>query len=297
MNFWQITIKADITLVNEITDYLFELGASSVTFTDAGDTPIFEPPAASDLLWEDNYITALFEESVDSESILLALSQKYPDCLADCRLEQVVEQAWERACLDQFQPMQFGDRLWICPSWATPPDPLAVNISLDPGLAFGTGTHPTTALCLEWLDGHPPVNKAVIDYGCGSGVLAIAAAKLGAASVWAVDNHEQAIIATQDNARQNHISAMQLQVTTPDNLPTLRVDVLIANILALPLMELASKLAAYVKPDGRLVLSGILADQTQKIIDTYSAYMRIEEIHQRDEWVRIVGVRLNTTIS
>lgn len=292
MNFWQVTIKADEEVVNEITDYLFELGAVSVTFTDAGDTPIFEPPTANDILWEENYITALFEESVDAESILLSLTQKYPNTLADCRLEQIAEQAWERTCLDQFQPMQFGDRLWICPSWATPPDPLAINIALDPGLAFGTGTHPTTALCLEWLDANPPFNQTVIDYGCGSGILAIAAAKLGATSVWAIDNHEQAIIATQENARQNHISAMQLQVTTPDGLPQLHVDVLIANILALPLIELAAKLTDLVKKNGYIVLSGILADQTEKIVDTYSAYMEIQNIHQREEWVRIVGIKL-----
>ncbi|MFN7096883.1 MAG: 50S ribosomal protein L11 methyltransferase, partial [Gammaproteobacteria bacterium] len=202
MNFWQVTIKADEEDVDAITDYLFELGAVSVTFTDAGDTPIFEPPPASDILWEKNYITALFEESVDAESILLALTQQYPNTLADCRLEQIAEQAWERTCLDQFQPMQFGDRLWICPSWTTPPDPDAINIALDPGLAFGTGTHPTTALCLEWLDAHPPLGQTVIDYGCGSGILAIAAAKLGATSIWAIDSHDQAIIATQENARQ-----------------------------------------------------------------------------------------------
>lgn len=291
MNFWQIIIKAHASILDEITDYLFELGAVSVTFTDAGDTPIYEPSPQDETFWENNYITALFEESINAETILLQLAQNYPALAADCRLEQVMEQAWERACLDQFQPMQFGQRVWICPSWATPPDPTAVNIALDPGLAFGTGSHATTALCLEWLDQHPPINKTVIDYGCGSGILAIAAAKLGATTVWAVDNHEQALIASQENANQNYISATQLQISTPDKLREIKVDILIANILALPLIELAPKLAAYVKAGGYIVLSGILAEQTQMLIDTYSTFMTIESIHQRDEWVRIAGIK------
>ncbi|NNM58810.1 MAG: 50S ribosomal protein L11 methyltransferase [Legionellales bacterium] len=292
MHFWQLTIKAEANIVDELTDFLFELGAVSITFTDAGSNPIFEPSAHSDVIWESNYITTLFDDTTDAESTLIKLTQQYPSCLADCHLEQLREQAWERACLDQFEAMRFGQRLWICPSWATPPDPTAVNITLDPGLAFGTGTHPTTSLCLEWLDAHPPLNQTVLDYGSGSGILAIAAAKLGARAIWAVDNHDQALLATRDNAKRNHISATQLKVVSPEDLPQIIADLLIANILALPLIELASQLVSYVKPGGYIVLSGILSEQSQMIIDTYSQYMSIESIQESAEWVRIVGIRL-----
>ncbi|MBY0545465.1 MAG: 50S ribosomal protein L11 methyltransferase, partial [Gammaproteobacteria bacterium] len=278
MNFWQITLKVEAGIVDELTDFLFEHGSVSVTLTDATDTPIFEPPANSDVIWEISYLTALFDESTDSESILLLLSQHYPNYLPDCQLEQVAEQAWERTCLEHFQAMQFGERLWICPSWLTPPDPLAINISLDPGLAFGTGTHPTTALCLRWLDAHPPVNQTVIDYGCGSGILAIAAAMLGASAVWAIDNNEQALLATQENAGRNHISATQLQIVSTEHVFHQQVDLLVANILALPLIELAPRLASYVKPNGYIVLSGILENQTQTIIEHYEPFMRIDSI-------------------
>ncbi len=291
MRFWQLTVKVEGKLVDELTDFLFEIGAISITFADAGDTPIFEPSAHSDVIWESNYVTALFDETTDSESILVTLAQHYPHCLADCQLEQLIEQAWERACLDQFEAMRFGNHLWICPSWATPPDPTAVNIILDPGLAFGTGTHPTTALCLEWLDAHPPLNQTVIDYGSGSGILGIASAKLGARAVWAVDNHEQALISTKENAKRNHISATQLEIVSPADLPQITADLLVANILALPLIELAPTLVTYVKVGGYIVLSGILSEQQQMIIDTYSPFMSIESIKQSEEWVRIVGIR------
>jgi ribosomal protein L11 methyltransferase len=290
MGLWQLSIKANAAETDELTDLLFELGATSVAFADAGDSPIFEPSVADDVVWEVNLLTAVFDESIAAETILLSISQQYPDCLVDCEMEQIVEQAWERTCLDQFQPMQFGKHVWICPSWTTPPDPDAINILLDPGLAFGTGTHPTTALCLEWLDANPPIGKTVIDYGCGSGILAIASVKLGASSVWAVDHHEQALLATRENAKRNFISAAQLETLTPEQLPSVHVDVLIANILAQPLIQLASRLAGHVKVGGHIVLSGILPEQTQQIINAYSPYMTILDIHQRDEWVCIAGV-------
>ena len=291
MSQWQVILKVQADVVDELTDYLFDLGAVAVTLMDAGDSPIFEPSAEVESVWKENYLTALFEENFSSESILRALATEYPDVCADCQLEQIVEQAWERTCLDQFHPIQFGQSLWICPSWVTPPDPSAVNIILDPGLAFGTGTHPTTALCLEWLDAHPPQHKTVLDYGCGSGILGIAAVKIGADCVWAVDNHEQAIIATLANAKQNHISVTALRVLLPHELPIITVDLLIANILALPLIELASHLCPYVNMNGHIVLSGILNTQIEAITEAYSPYMRIESIEQRDEWVRIVGIR------
>jgi ribosomal protein L11 methyltransferase len=291
MRSWQLTLKVSANEADTLTDFLFELGAVSVTFTDAGDAPIFEPSAASDVIWDDSILTALFQEDIDPEAVLLQLAQTFPDCVGSCHLEELAEQAWERACLEQFQPMQFGRHLWICPSWASPPDPAAVNIILDPGLAFGTGTHPTTALCLEWLDANPPSNKTVIDYGCGSGILAIAAARLGASVVWAIDNHEQAVIATKENATRNYISATQLQVGMPEHLPPMQADIVIANILALPLIELASTLCQHVKPQGHIVLSGILAEQTALITEAYSPFIEITDISQREEWVRISGIR------
>lgn len=289
MRSWQLTLKVSANEADALTDFLFEIGAVSVTFTDAGDAPIFEPSAASDIIWDDSILTALFQEQIDPETVLLELAKTFPECIGSCHLEELVEQAWERTCLEQFQPMQFGRHLWICPSWATPPDPAAVNIILDPGLAFGTGTHPTTALCLEWLDANSPANKTVIDYGCGSGILAIAAARLGASIVWGIDNHEQAVIATKENATRNYISATQLQVGTPEQLPPMQADIVIANILALPLIELAPTLCQHVKVGGDIVLSGILAEQTALITETYSQYIEITDIAQREEWVRISG--------
>jgi ribosomal protein L11 methyltransferase len=192
--------------------------------------------------------------------------------------------------MDGYAPMQFGTRLWIVPTGFDAPDPDGVNLLLDPGLAFGTGTHPTTALCLEWLDAHPPVDQVVIDYGCGSGILGIAALKLGAREVWAVDNDPQALVATLDNAQRNAVAA-QVKPVMPGDLPAMHADLLLANILANPLIELAPRFADFVRPGAALVLSGILAEQADSVSAAYGDRFTLQPPAQREDWVRIVGVR------
>ena len=187
--------------------------------------------------------------------------------------------------------MRFGERVWICPSWETPPVPDAINILLDPGLAFGTGTHPTTALCLEWLDAHPIKDRIVIDYGCGSGILAIAAALLGARQVIAIDNDPQAIIASESNRELNQISPAQMSVHLPGAPDHPKADVMVANILSGPLEELTPVLAALVKPGGRIILSGVLSLQTQSLMDSYQDFFTMLVPVTREEWVRVEGIR------
>ena len=205
------------------------------------------------------------------------------------KIEQIEDKDWEREWMDNFHPMQFGKRLWICPSWREVPDPKAVNVMLDPGLAFGTGTHPTTALCLEWLDGLGLQGKTVIDFGCGSGILAIAALKLGAKSAVGIDIDPQAILASRNNAEQNGV-ADRLQLCLSDERPSdLNADVVVANILAGPLKELYPVISQLVKPNGDLGLSGILATQAQSVCNVYAEGFVLALVAEREEWCRITG--------
>jgi ribosomal protein L11 methyltransferase len=196
--------------------------------------------------------------------------------------------------MDNYHPIAFGQRLWIVPSWRQAPDPTAINIKLDPGLAFGTGTHATTALCLEWLDQHLQGAPRVIDFGCGSGILAIAAAKLGSAEVYAVDNDPQALIATRANAEKNGL-VDNIRVSTPDAVPQQTVNILLANILAQPLIDLAPKLSGLVKAQGDIVLSGILEDQAQDVINAYTPFFIMDPMVKKDDWVRLHGIRRETS--
>ena len=211
--------------------------------------------------------------------------------LPECRLTALEERDWVRAWLDHFHPMRFGRRLWICPSCQTPPDPEAVNIRLDPGLAFGTGAHPSTALCLEWLDSADLRGQTLLDYGCGSGILAIAAAKLGAQRVWAVDIDPQALMASDDNAAENEVED-RIELADPSELPaTLTVDILIANILAGVLIRLAPELARRVKPGGRLALAGILEAHADAVHAVFNRDFIFGSRRQREDWVLLEGRR------
>ncbi|MEW6692942.1 MAG: 50S ribosomal protein L11 methyltransferase, partial [Pseudomonadota bacterium] len=204
----------------------------------------------------------------------------------------VEDQDWERAWMDQFQPLRFGEKLWIVPSWIEAPDAEAVNILLDPGLAFGTGTHPTTALCLEWLDGADMAGKTVLDYGCGSGILAIAALKLGATDAWGIDIDPQALTATRDNAARNGIEASRLHTGLPGALPKDALfDVLLANILMGPLIELAPTLTGHVRPGGRLVLSGLLGEQAEEVMAAYAADFDFDPPALKEGWARLTALR------
>jgi len=272
---------------------LEDMGACAVTLTDGADQPVFEPPPGARPLWQNTVVSALFDADRDPALILAALQQQGLDAQAHHH-EMLDDQVWERAWMDDFTPMRFGERLWIVPSWSESPDPQAVNLKLDPGLAFGTGTHETTALCLEWLDRADLQGKAVLDFGCGSGVLAIAALLLGAGNATGTDIDPQALTASEDNARNNGV-ADGLSLYLPENLPAeYRCDVLVANILAGPLVELADQLAGYCRPGGTLALSGILAEQAESVRAAYTPWFDLNPTTQQGDWVRIDGVRRKT---
>ena len=274
---------------------LDDLGALSITLLDAEDHPIFEPAPGETPLWPEIALSALFEPDRDRAGLVHVLTDLVPDLSPEqVAFRTVEDQDWTRAWMDQFQPMRFGQRLWIYPWNVEPPadDADAVVVRLDPGLAFGTGTHPTTALCLEWLDALDLSGLTMIDYGCGSGVLAIAALKLGAARVIAVDNDPQALEASRDNAARNGV-ADRLELFAPDELGPLAADALVANILAGPLAELAPRFAASLPAGGLIALSGILNGQEQELRERYAEWFGDIEIAVREDWVRIAARRLS----
>ena len=292
MPWQQLSLEAGELDPERLSAFFEQAGALSVTFVDAADQPLFEPDPGTTPLWSATRVTALFAEDADLASLRQEFSGEFGDAAAKrLHAETLQDQDWERAWLERFQPMRFGERLWICPDGQRPPQADdAVLIDLDPGLAFGTGTHPTTALCLEWLDRHPPVDLEVLDYGCGSGILAIAALKLGAASVHAVDIDRQALWASRDNAGRNAVAA-GLWTGLPDELPEGSFDLVLANILANPLIELAPQLAPRVRAGGMLVLSGILEAQAGEVVAAYRPWFELEQPVVQDGWVRLAGRR------
>ncbi|MFO4660404.1 50S ribosomal protein L11 methyltransferase [Vibrio cholerae] len=294
MPWIQIKLNATNDNAEAIGDMLMEeSGAVSVTFLDAKDTPVFEPLPGETRLWGDTDVVALYEADMDTSLILQQI--KASNLLAEGfahKVEQVEDKDWEREWMDNFHPMQFGRRLWICPSWREVPDPQAVNVMLDPGLAFGTGTHPTTALCLEWLDNLDLTGKTVIDFGCGSGILAIAAIKLGAAKVIGIDIDPQALLASKDNAARNGVED-QIDVYLPKDQPEgLVADVVVANILAGPLRELSPIIKGLLKPGGQLAMSGILDTQAESVAEFYRDDLELDPIAEKSEWCRISGRKL-----
>jgi len=291
MPWLELKIDTDAQNAQSVEAALTEAGALSVTLSDTHDEPLYEPALGTTPLWRGTRVTGLFEVGMDCSAVLAQLTQRFgPTVIMESRIDALADQPWERAWMEHFAPMQFGQRVWICPSWCAPPDPHAVNIFMDPGLAFGTGTHPTTALCLEWLDAHPPAELTVIDYGCGSGILAVAAALLGARRVIAVDHDPQALLATHENAQRNGV-AERVETYLPAHAPALLADVLIANILANPLRELATHFAHLVKCGGRLTLSGILAEQADEVSATYHGNFTINPAVVQQGWVRLDGTR------
>lgn len=272
-----------------LSDALAECGASAVTFEDNADQPIYEPAIGETPLWSATRVVALFDADTDTKHVINTLASLLaPETIPTFQIEAVEDKDWVREWMDSFHPISFGEKLWICPSWHQPPQPDAVNIMLDPGLAFGTGTHPTTALCLNWLDQADVKGKYVIDYGCGSGILAIAAALLGAKKVIGVDTDPQALQATQANAERNGVT---IDTYFPDDCPDERCDVLLANILAGPLQSLAERLASLTKPNADIVLSGILDVQADAVSKSYQPWFEMQSPTLKDEWTRIVGQR------
>jgi ribosomal protein L11 methyltransferase len=284
--FLQLTLSIGSADPAPFEDALLAAGAASISLEDAGDDPVLEPPPGSTPLWPRVRVKALFDSATHPDT----LRALFPDAT----FEHIADRAWEREWLKDFRPMRFGRRLWICPGGQRPGPDAATDasclIELDPGLAFGTGTHPTTALCLEWLDSAPLSGTFVVDYGCGSGVLAIAALKLGAAAALAIDIDPQALIATRDNAARNHV-AERLTVAAPDEAPRAPADILLANILAEPLVDLAPSFAQRVAPGGSVVLSGILSSQAAPVASRYAAWFDMRPATIRDDWALLYGAR------
>jgi len=274
---------------DSLSECLSDCGASAVTFEDNADQPIYEPEIGTTPLWQATNVVALFEADVNTKRIIAHLTKLMaPVILPSYRIETIEDKDWVREWMDNFHPMCFGEKLWICPSWHQPPKPDAINILLDPGLAFGTGTHPTTALCLNWLDQADLKDKSVIDYGCGSGILAIAAALLGAKKVIGVDTDPQALEATQANAERNNV---EIATYLPKDCPNERADVVLANILAGPLQELAPTLASLSHPNADIILSGILESQADTVSISYQSSFTMQAPAQKEEWIRLVGQR------
>lgn len=293
MPWLQIKVVTNPDIAEFYEDLLLEAGCAAVTFEDAKDQPIFEPELGTTPLWGTTVITGLFAAEHDLESTLTFLNEqklsvKGGDTI-QFKAEILEDKDWEREWMTHYHPMQFGSHFWVCPSWIEVPDANAVNLMLDPGLAFGTGTHPTTALCLEWLASEPLQNRSVIDYGCGSGILGIAAILLGASAVSGVDIDPQALTATQDNLVRNGLDKERLPVFFPESFESEPVDLVIANILAGPLKELAPTLAELVKSGGQLILSGLLIEQADELIGTYSEWFDMEPPSTKEEWVRLTG--------
>ncbi|MFJ5474182.1 50S ribosomal protein L11 methyltransferase [Pectobacterium carotovorum] len=292
MPWIQLKINTSGKVAEQLGDVMMESGAVSVTFQDTHDTPVFEPLPGETRLWGDTDAIALYDAETDMNAVIAILEQEPLLGVGfKHKIEQLEDKDWEREWMDNFHPMQFGKRLWICPSWREIPDPTAVNVMLDPGLAFGTGTHPTTALCLQWLDGLDLEGKTIIDFGCGSGILAIAALKLGAARAIGIDIDPQAIQASRDNAQRNGVSE-RLELYLPKDQPAdLSADVVVANILAGPLRELAPLISDLPKAGGHLGLSGVLATQADGVAEAYADKFTLDPVAEREEWCRITGQR------
>lgn len=291
MPWLQLIIKSTERDAEHLSDILSELGAASVTLRDAADQPLYEPPPGATPLWKQLEVIGLFEADQAIEPILLGIASAIaPQPLPNWKLEPLEDKDWQNEWIKHFKPMKFGKRLWICPSWSPPPDPDAVNIMLDPGLAFGTGTHPTTALCLQWLDDNIGGGETLIDFGCGSGILALAAVKLGAGQVWAVDNDPQALLSCRGNAEKNHLN-QRITLCSPEELDPPEVDIIVANILANPLLQLAPTFAKLLKTGGDIVLSGILCNQVQMIVQRYQQWFQLESPVQQDDWIRLHGIK------
>jgi ribosomal protein L11 methyltransferase len=295
MSWLTLTVSAPSSQADALSDALLESGALAVDVVDAdADTPeeqaIFgEPGEAAPHLWQHNRISALFAKDADVHAIMqqaaraIGLQQAPP-----YHTGTLADDDWVRLTQSQFHPIRVSERLWIVPTWHAATDPDAINITLDPGLAFGTGSHPTTRLCLRWLDAHIKGGEHVLDYGCGSGILAIAALKLGAASAVGVDLDEQAVRASRDNAAANQVEA---RFYLPDDAPRLEADIVVANILTNPLKMLAPLLAQATRRGGRIVLSGILSEQADDVMKIYAQWFNLEPPVMEEGWACLSGVK------
>ena len=297
MKWLQIHITVDQAQVDFTETLLGSLGAVSVTLDDAENQDLLEPLPGETPIWNKVIVTGIYaheeDEEIDVDALITFITAQLPD--APLRHAFMEDQAWERTWMDAYEPIQISDNFWIVPEWMTPPDANAVNLKLDPGLAFGTGNHASTFLCLQWLGKTDVKDKIVIDYGCGSGILGVAALLLGAKKVYATDIDPQAVLATEQNAALNGV-AENLYVGLPDEfnetLKDQKADVFVANILAGPLMMLAPQFATLVKPEGEFALAGVIDEQVTDVSNVYAEFFDILEVEKRDEyWCRISGKR------
>ena len=293
MSWIQLRLDTNPAQADSLEEMMLASGAVAVTMEDNADQPVLEPAVGETPLWGETRLTGLYAADTDMDAVLA----HFPDdtlALSNCRIEILEDKDWEREWIQHYQPMQFGRRLWVCPSWLEPPEPGAVNLLLDPGLAFGTGTHPTTALCLAQLDDLDLNGQVVVDYGCGSGILAVAALKLGAVEALGVDNDPQALVASRDNAGRNGIASQRFPVALPGQFDKghwhQRADTVIANILAGPLMELSDTLLHFLKPGGTLMLSGLLDTQAPGMIEHYSPRISLDVTGEHEGWVCLTGL-------
>lgn len=295
MSWQSVRILVDSKEAEPLSDALMEVGALSVSLEDADagtvdETPLFgEPDYPTAELWQHSIAVVLLDQHADIPAILAAAASIAAIPVpTDYQVETIAEQDWVRLTQSQFDPIPISPRLWIVPTWHEAPDATAINLKLDPGLAFGTGSHPTTRLCLRWLDAQLSGGETLLDYGCGSGILAIAAVKLGAGAVDGVDIDAQAVTASNDNAALNAVHA---RFCLPAELAEAQYDVVVANILTNPLKAMAPMLAGRVRLGGQLVLSGILAEQAQDVMDVYAQWFTFEAPEMDEGWVRLAGKR------
>ncbi|MBE0471733.1 MAG: 50S ribosomal protein L11 methyltransferase [Methyloprofundus sp.] len=291
MAWHQISVVSNAASASDIADFFSELGAVSVTYMSAESQPVYEPNIGETKIWEHTQTIALFELDASPELIKTLLFKQFPgEITHDWHAEVLEDQVWERSWMAHYKPMKFGDHLWVYPTGQEQFEANTVSLILDPGLAFGTGTHPTTALCLEWLASHDVTGKTVIDFGCGSGILAVAAILLGAKEAHAIDIDPQALTATRDNAEKNKVSS---KITTylAEDFTAFEADIVLANILAKPLIELSPLISALVRPQGELVLSGILKEQAESVSRVYQANFTMNAPSTQDDWCRLDGVK------
>lgn len=288
MAWHQLSVVTDEVTAPQLSEFFSDLGAVSVTYSDAEDEPVYEPAIDQTQIWSNTRVTALFELDADPSVLqTLVFNEFIGHPLSDWQEEVLQDQVWERAWMEHFQPMLFADSLWICPSGQERNEAGKVCMTLDPGLAFGTGTHPTTALCLEWLASHELKQKVVIDFGCGSGILAVAAILLGAEHAHGIDIDPQALTATQYNAEKNGVLD-RISYQLPENFAPMTAEVVVANILAKPLIELSAQIASLVTPGGNLILSGILNEQAESVAEAYRQQgLQVAVPVSQEDWCRL----------